>query len=50
MAAALAREEAASNRPLARPACLIMGGETTVTVRGNGVGGRNQEGSPWPRR
>jgi hydroxypyruvate reductase len=43
VAAALAREEAASNRPLARPACLIMGGETTVTVRGNGVGGRNQE-------
>jgi hydroxypyruvate reductase len=41
--AALAREEAASNRPLARPACLIMGGETTVTVRGSGVGGRNQE-------
>jgi len=23
--------------------CLILGGETTVTVRGNGVGGRNQE-------
>jgi glycerate 2-kinase len=43
VAAALAREESARNRPLARPACLIMGGETTVTVRGNGVGGRNQE-------
>lgn len=41
--AALAREEAASNRPLARPACLILGGETTVTVRGTGLGGRNQE-------
>jgi len=27
-----------------RPAqCLIMGGETTVTVRGDGTGGRNQE-------
>jgi hydroxypyruvate reductase len=26
-----------------RPICLILGGETTVTVRGNGVGGRNQE-------
>lgn len=25
------------------PSCLLMGGETTVTVRGNGVGGRNQE-------
>src|SRR5262245_29750425 len=41
--AALAREEGARNRPLARPACLILGGETTVTVRGTGVGGRNQE-------
>jgi hydroxypyruvate reductase len=41
--AALAREEAASDRPLRRPACLILGGETTVQVRGNGVGGRNQE-------
>jgi len=27
----------------ARPACLIAGGESTVTVRGHGVGGRNQE-------
>jgi glycerate 2-kinase len=26
-----------------RPACILMGGETTVTVRGNGRGGRNQE-------
>ncbi len=26
-----------------RPACLLMGGETTVTIRGNGKGGRNQE-------
>jgi len=25
------------------PACLVAGGETTVTVRGNGVGGRCQE-------
>lgn len=41
--AALAREETARNRPLPRPACLILGGETTVTVRGKGVGGRNQE-------
>jgi glycerate-2-kinase len=28
---------------LARPACLIASGETTVNVRGAGVGGRNQE-------
>jgi hydroxypyruvate reductase len=34
------REEAAK-RP--RPFCLIVGGETTVTIRGNGKGGRNQE-------
>jgi glycerate 2-kinase len=26
-----------------RPACLIAGGETTVTIRGTGTGGRNQE-------
>jgi glycerate 2-kinase len=25
------------------PVCLLMGGETTVTVRGDGLGGRNQE-------
>jgi hydroxypyruvate reductase len=41
--AALAREEAARGRPVSLPACLLAGGETTVTVRGNGVGGRNQE-------
>jgi glycerate 2-kinase len=28
---------------LARPACLIAGGETTVTLSGDGQGGRNQE-------
>lgn len=41
--AALAKEIAASGRPLLRPACLLLGGETTVTVRGTGKGGRNQE-------
>ncbi len=25
------------------PACLVFGGETTVTLRGTGLGGRNQE-------
>ena len=34
------REEVAKRR---RPFCLIAGGETTVTLRGNGKGGRNQE-------
>ena len=28
---------------VARPAVLLSGGETTVTVRGNGRGGRNSE-------
>ena len=31
------------DRPLKSPACLIIGGETTVTVTGDGVGGRNLE-------
>jgi glycerate 2-kinase len=43
VAAALAREVVAHGRPVARPACLVWGGETTVTVRGQGKGGRNQE-------
>jgi hydroxypyruvate reductase len=30
-------------RPLARPACIISGGETTVKVKGKGLGGRNME-------
>lgn len=30
-------------KPISRPAALIAGGETTVTVRGSGIGGRNQE-------
>lgn len=29
--------------PVARPGCVVVGGETTVTVRGKGLGGRNQE-------
>ncbi len=41
--AALAREEVVGDRPVPKPACLLMGGETTVTVRGPGRGGRNQE-------
>ena len=43
MHAAIAREILASGRPLRRPACLLSGGETTVTLRGKGLGGRNQE-------
>ncbi len=41
--AGIVRELAASGNPLARPACIVAGGETTVTLRGNGRGGRNQE-------
>ncbi len=46
--AALAREIATRNRPFARPAILLSGGETTVTIRprtdgGRGRGGRNSE-------
>jgi glycerate-2-kinase len=40
---ALAREVRLHHRPLKPPACLIAGGETTVTVTGNGKGGRCQE-------
>jgi hydroxypyruvate reductase len=41
--AAIAKEIVAAGRPLRRPACIISGGETTVTLRGTGKGGRNQE-------
>jgi glycerate 2-kinase len=41
--AALLKEEARRDVPLPRPACLLAGGETTVTVRGKGRGGRNTE-------
>ncbi len=40
---AIAREILRFDRPAARPACILSGGETTVTIRGNGKGGRNQE-------
>ncbi|OGP72502.1 MAG: glycerate kinase [Deltaproteobacteria bacterium RBG_16_50_11] len=41
--AAIAREVVSSGHPLPRPACILSGGETTVTLKGNGRGGRNQE-------
>lgn len=43
MHAAIAREVVESGRPLKPPACIITGGETTVTIKGGGLGGRNQE-------
>jgi glycerate 2-kinase len=41
--AAIAREIRISGQPIRPPACIVSGGETTVTVRGQGKGGRNQE-------
>ena len=41
--AALIEEISIHNKPVQKPACIIAGGETTVTVKGNGIGGRNQE-------
>ena len=41
--AAIAREVAARGRPFARPVVILSGGETTVTLRGQGRGGRNSE-------
>jgi glycerate 2-kinase len=41
--AGVLREVDASAHPVARPACVVAGGETTVTIRGEGRGGRNQE-------
>ncbi|HJZ97403.1 MAG TPA: DUF4147 domain-containing protein, partial [Candidatus Solibacter sp.] len=43
MHAAIAREIVQTGRPVKPPACIITGGETTVTLRGQGLGGRNQE-------
>ena len=41
--AALARQIHRRSQPFARPCLLLSGGETTVTVRGGGRGGRNAE-------
>jgi hydroxypyruvate reductase len=41
--AAIGKEILETGNPVSRPACVISGGETTVTIRGNGLGGRNQE-------
>lgn len=43
MHAAIAREVRHYSNPFKPPVVLISGGETTVTVRGNGRGGRNAE-------
>jgi hydroxypyruvate reductase len=41
--AAIALQVAERNQPVGRPCVLLSGGETTVTVRGQGRGGRNVE-------
>jgi hydroxypyruvate reductase len=41
--AAIAREVATRNRPFGRPVVILSGGETTVTLKGKGKGGRNSE-------
>ncbi|MCG5238271.1 glycerate kinase [Azospirillum doebereinerae] len=41
--AGIARQIARRNQPVPAPAVILSGGETTVTVRGNGRGGRNVE-------
>lgn len=41
--AAIARQIAAHGQPVPAPAVILSGGETTVTVRGKGRGGRNAE-------
>ncbi|MDZ7697962.1 MAG: glycerate kinase [Deltaproteobacteria bacterium] len=37
------KEMLRSQNPIKPPACVISGGETTVTIKGKGLGGRNQE-------
>lgn len=41
--AGIARQVAKHGHPFARPCILLSGGETTVTLKGNGRGGRNVE-------
>ncbi len=41
--AAIVREVLASGNPASSPCAIVSGGEATVTVRGNGTGGPNQE-------
>uniref|UniRef100_A0A7V4NDG4 glycerate 2-kinase n=1 Tax=Fervidobacterium pennivorans TaxID=93466 RepID=A0A7V4NDG4_FERPE len=41
--ASIAKEIKNNNRPIGKPAAIILGGETIVKVKGSGKGGRNQE-------
>ena len=39
----IGKEILKTENPFNKPVCILFGGETTVTVKGNGKGGRNQE-------
>ncbi|MDG6244884.1 MAG: glycerate kinase [Methanolobus sp.] len=41
--AAIAREERSREKPMPLPVCILAGGETTVNMKGKGIGGRCQE-------
>jgi glycerate 2-kinase len=41
--AAIGKEICQSGLPIPSPACILAGGEPTVTIQGKGMGGRNQE-------
>jgi len=41
--AAIGKEILKTGHPVNRPGCVISGGETTVTLHGSGLGGRNTE-------
>ena len=41
--AAIGKEIISTGNPITRPACVVSGGETVVTVKGNGLGGSNLE-------
>jgi hydroxypyruvate reductase len=43
MFTAIAKEVRSSTNPISAPACILCGGEITVTIQGKGKGGRNQE-------
>ena len=41
--AAIAKQLKTNGQPVPSPACILSGGEPTVTLKGKGKGGRNQE-------
>jgi glycerate 2-kinase len=41
--ASIIKEIQLTNKPLQKPACVLLGGEPTVHITGDGKGGRNQE-------